>query len=336
MLNRLARVGFAGSAALALLLSGCSPNRAEESQQIAEQIKGMPGVEGTSYNQHSNPIVAFKEPSFYLKVRPRPDVTGAQLTEVWKTFTRKVFDTGYRHYHVVLDVGACPEMPFVHGPYAQPCNGFSAEVDPGNPTPPTPSYQDWLAMITGKYATAVNGTSTSAGSDLRQRFLLSVRKRTDTDSADGLPKDFRPQDITAVYRRVLKDFPNQQDSSWTVTATDSYESPGLSTSNGPPDDEVLVLWERLATITVPTKAEFVMKPKSSDFSAVRVTFSATPDPRARAVAQLALLREYGQPVQFDGTVPGEGTVHIRINGCSDGSASGWEGELRQQFENCSR
>ncbi|WP_191989069.1 hypothetical protein, partial [Mycobacteroides salmoniphilum] len=46
-----------------LMAAGCSPNRAEESQQIAQEIRNLPGVDGTSYNQHSNPIVAFKEPS---------------------------------------------------------------------------------------------------------------------------------------------------------------------------------------------------------------------------------------------------------------------------------
>lgn len=129
-----------------LLIAGCSPNRGEESQQIAQELRGMPGVEANSFNEHSNPIVAFKEPSFYLKVRPRSDVTGTQLTAVWKAFTQKVFNIGYRHYHVVLDIGACPDMPFALGAYTQPCNGFSAEVDPATPSPPTPSYPDWLSM----------------------------------------------------------------------------------------------------------------------------------------------------------------------------------------------
>lgn len=313
-----------------LMAAGCSPNRAEESQQIAQEIKNLPGVDSTSYNQHSNPIVAFKEPSFYLKVRPRSDATGAQLSEIWKAFTRKVYDTGYSHYHVVLDVGACPEMPFALGAFAQPCDGFSAEVDPGIPTPPTPAYGDWLAMIQGKYAHAVNGTSTSAGNDLRQRFLLALHKRADTDSTAGLPQGFQPQEITTAYRRVLKDFPNLHDSGWSVTATDWSQSPGLTTYGGAPDEKILLLWEQLASITVPTKAEFVMK---LDKDRINTVQAATPT-REAATSQLKLLKGYGQPVSYQSTVPGDGSISVLVNGCTGSQGSGWEDELRRQFEQC--
>ncbi|OHU31701.1 hypothetical protein BKG76_00360 [Mycobacteroides franklinii] len=315
-----------------LMSAGCSPNRAEESAQISQEIRNLPGVDGTSYDEHSNPIVAFKEPSFYLKVHPRPDVTGSELSEIWKTFTRKVYDTGYSHYHVVLDVGSCPEMPFALGAFMRPCNGFSSEVDPAIPGPPTPAYEDWLAMIQGKYAHAVNGTSTSAGHDLRQRFLLALRKRADTDSTAGLPQDFQPREITTAYRRVLKDFLNLHDSGWSVTATDQSESPGLTTYGGAPDEKVLALWEQLADITVPTKTEFVMKPDKDRTSTVHVTLST----REAATSQLKLLKEYGQPVSYESTVPGEGSISVLVNGCTAAQASGWQDELRREFENCPR
>lgn len=314
----------------ALAVAGCSPNRAEESQQIAREIKNLPGVDSTSYNQHSNPIVAFKEPSFYLKVRPRPDATGTQLSEIWKAFTRKVYDTGYSHYHVVLDVGSCPEMPFALGAFTQPCDGFSAEVDPGIPTPPTPAYGDWLAMIQGKYAHAVNGTSTSAGNELRQRFLLALHKHADTDSTAGLPQGFQPREITTAYRRVLQDFPDLHDSGWSVTATDWSQSPGLTTYGGAPDEKILLLWEHLADITVPTKAEFVVKRDKDRINSVQAT---TPT-REAATSQLKLLKEYGQPVSYQSTVPGYGPISVLVNGCTGGQDSGWEDELRRQFEHC--
>ncbi len=331
----------------ALVLAGCSPDRAEESARIAEEIKALPGVENTTYYQHSNPLVVFKEPSFYLMVRPRRDVTGAQLAQVWNSFARKVFDTGYRGFRVVLDVGDCPEEPYVHGPINQSCNGLSSDVDRRNPAPPTPSYGAWLAMIQGHYAFAVHGTSTNRDNTLRQRFMFTLYPQTSAAAGDDLPSQFRPTDITSTYRRILKDFPELREASWDVTATDTYRAPHLEISGGAPTEQILRLWDELSIIQVPSAAEFVMNSagqQPDSVNTVRTVFprsdpelqKAETDGKQRTLAQLEILKKFGQPIKYEATVTGQGPVTVFVNGCSDSPGSGWTADLRNKYETCHR
>lgn len=334
-------------AAAAILLTSCSPNRADESAQIAQAIRQLPGVEKTTYYQNSNPLVVFKEPSFYLMVRPRDDVTGAQLAQVWNSFTSKVFDTGYRGFRVILDVGDCPDEPFVHGPIDQSCNGFSSDVDHRNSAPPTPSYGAWLAMTKGHYAFAVHGTSTNQGDRLRQRFMFTLYRPEPSGNGQVVPAQFQSTDITSTYRRVLKEFPELHSSSWDVTATGQYQAPHLESSGGAPTEQVLTLWDQLAQIQIPVDAEFVTASSGQNTDAVntiRTTFprndpelqKAENDGKQKAAAQLELLKIFGQPVKYEATVTGQGTVQVFVNGCTAEAGSGWVLELRARYETCSR